>query len=385
MPVLLRLALACLLLLVCGCTLHGGRTADTAGSSSRETLRMFTPMSESGVKPLSDSEARALFSQWSPSLQRLDSRAALDDALSQSQAFVGSKPAGSVALNRPGLRLTYGRLAASLGEMRRVLPQAASRPEILAEHFRVYRIGPDFGVTGYYEPTLQASRTRTATYCHPLYRVPRDLRDGVPYYTRNAIDRHGALAGKNLEIAWVDDDVDAFFLHIQGSGRLRFQDGTFCHVLYAGKNNRSYVPLGRVMRDQGLLAPDDISMHSIRRVLDENPSRKAELFDTNPSYVFFREASKGPIGGMGRPLTPWASLAVDRSVLPHGTLCFLSVPLPDDSGNHVLPFNGVTLPQDTGGAIKGNRIDLFCGPGDFAAHTAGYLNTKGAVYVLVKK
>ncbi len=387
-----RAALFFVLLLLfsaCGCSLHGspGGGATGAGGSggSRGTLRMFTPMTQSGTKQLSDAEARALARSWSLRTQRLSSQAELDFALSQSLASAKGKPAGTVAVNRPGLRLTWGQMADSLEELRRVLPRCVSRPEALADSFRFYRLGPDFGLTGYYEPTLEASRTKSATYPYPLYRLPPDVRKGVPYHTRNAIDRKGALAGRGLEIAWVKSETDAFFLHIQGSGRLRFPDGSTTHVLYAGKNNRAYVPLGRVMRDQGLLAPDDVNMQSIRRVLDENPHRTTDLFDTNPSYVFFREAAKGPVGAMGRPLTPWASLAVDRSVLPHGTMLFLSVPLPDDSGAHMLPFHGLMVPQDTGGAIKGNRIDLFCGPGDFAAHTAGYLNTPGAVYLLVKK
>ena len=342
-------------------------------------------MSQSGTKVLSDAEAKTLARAWSLRVQRLGSTSELDEALAQSLAHVAGKPAGSIVVDRPGLRLTYGQMEASLTEMRRILPQLASKPELLAERFRFYRVGPDFGITGYYEPTLEASRTKSAAYPYPLYRLPKDVRKGVSYHSRNAIDRRGALAGKGLEIAWVSSETDAFFLHIQGSGRLHFNDGTVTHVLYAGKNNCSYVPLGRIMRDKGLLAPDDISMQSIRRVLEQHPEMKNELFDANPSYVFFREAAKGPIGGMGRPLTPWSSVAVDRSTLPHGSLLFLTVPLPDDGGAHTLPFQGIMVPQDTGGAIKGNRIDLFCGPGDFAAHTAGYLNTKGAVYFLVKK
>ena len=207
----------------------------------------------------------------------------------------------------------------------------------------------------------------------------------MPYHTRQTIDRKGVLAGRGLEIAWVSSETDAFFLHIQGSGRLLFPDGSVSHVLYAGKNNRAYVPLGRVMRDRGMLDPDNVSMQSIRQCLLENPDKCAELFDTNPSYVFFREAAQGPIGAMGSTLTPWVSTATDRKTLPHGSLVFAIVPLPDAAGKPAVPFYGLTLPQDTGGAIKGNRIDLFCGAGDQGAHNAGYLNARGAVYILVKK
>ena len=215
--------------------------------------------------------------------------------------------------------------------------------------------------------------------------MPSDLKAGKAYHTRNEIDRKGVLAGRGLEIAWVHSEMDAFFLHIQGSGRLVYDDGGVSHVLYAGKNNRPYVPIGRVMRDRGLLDPDNVNMRTIRECLLGNPDKCAELYDSNPSYVFFREAPKGPLGAMGRPLTPYVSIATDRSVLPHGSLTCSVTPLPDATGNPNRGFYGLTLPQDTGGAIRNKRIDLFCGPGDEAAHNAGYMNYKGAVYILVKK
>ena len=179
--------------------------------------------------------------------------------------------------------------------------------------------------------------------------------------------------------------MDAFFLHIQGSGRLVFEDGSVHHVLYAGQNGQPYVSLGRVMRELDLLDPDNVNMRSIRDWLSANPGQNAELYDANPSYIFFRLAAKGPIGAMGRPLTPYLSTATARSVLPHGSLTFSVIPLPDAAGEPRRPFYGLTLPQDVGGAIKGHRVDLFFGAESEAAHLAGYLNSKGAVYVLVKE
>jgi membrane-bound lytic murein transglycosylase A len=179
--------------------------------------------------------------------------------------------------------------------------------------------------------------------------------------------------------------LDAFFLHIQGSGRLRFADGSVSHALYAGNNNQPYVSLGKVLRDRGLIAPDKVNMQSIREYLLANPGRSAELYDANPRYVFFREAELGPVGAMGRPLTPYVSIATDRALLPHGSLVFAVFPLPDAVGRPERAFYGLTLPQDTGGAIRGNRIDLFCGAESEAAHVAGYLDWKGAVYLGLKK
>ena len=385
------LVLLALLAITPGCiTTQGSSTAPVnsgkpAGKGSAGTLQMFTPLAQRGAFPLPAKEAESLALKMNPRNQKLGSWQDLSFPISQSLAYAAARPTGTVAVNVPGLQLTYGQLATSLQHMQTLLPRLSAQPGLLAKEFTWYRIGPDFGFTGYYEPTLKASRTKSAAYPYPLYKVPSDIRKGVPYHTRNAIDRKGALAGRNLEIAWVSSEADAFFLHIQGSGRLQFADGTVSHVLYAGKNNCSYVPLGRIMRDRGLLAPDNVNMPSIRQCIVDNPALQNELFDANPSYVFFREAAQGPLGAMGRTLTPWVSTATDRSTLPHGAMVFATLPLPDNGGQHTQPFYGITLPQDTGGAIKGNRIDLFCGPGDQAAHTAGYLNTRGAVYILVKK
>lgn len=379
------LLLAGLCILFAGCALKQpvGGTAAVAVPDSGPPL--FTPLSQRGAFALSQAEAEALSRKMSARSQGVGSWQELAFPVSQSLAHASSRPAANAAVALPGLKLSYGELAATLKHLQGMLPRLDGNPALLASEFAWYRIGPDFGFTGYYEPTLRASRKRSSAYPYPLYRVPPDLKKGVAYHTRNAIDRKGALAGRGLELAWVSSEMDAFFLHIQGSGRLLFEDGSVSHVLYAGKNNRKYVPLGRVMRDQGLLAPDNVNMQSIRECLLGNPDKCAALYDSNPSYVFFREAAKGPIGAMGRPLTPYVSTATDRRVLPHGSLVFAAVPLPDAEGKPNRAFHGLTLPQDTGGAIKGNRIDLFCGAGQEAPHVAGYLDYKGAVYMLVKK
>lgn len=370
-------AVVLMLLLVSGCALESG--------VPQGPPPLFAPLSQRGVYVLPPAEAESLALKMSVRYHGMASWRELDFPLSQSLAFASGRPAGNAAVNLPGLNLTYGQLAATLRHLQSILPRLDAYPGLLARDFTWYRIGPDFGFTGYFEPTLRASRKKSAAYPYPLYRLPPDLKKGQPYYTRHEIDRKGRLAGRGLEIAWVSSEMDAFFLHIQGSGRLVFEDGGVSHVLYAGKNNRAYVSLGRVMRDKGLLEPDNVNMKSIRECLLANPEQCAALYDANPSYVFFREASQGPVGAMGRPLTPYVSIATDRTVLPHGSLVFATVPLPDASGQHARPFYGLTLPQDTGGAIKGHRIDLFCGAEPEAAHIAGYLNTKGAVYILVKK
>ena len=375
--------LVALCFLVSACSLK--QTDDTFVKGGAYTPPMFTPLEQPGVFRVPQQEAESLARKMHPRYHDLRSFTGLSFGVRQSLAHVSSRPASSIAMQQPGLTLTFGQLAATLKHLQAILPALDKDPGLLARDFVWYRIGPDFRYTGYFEPTLRASRKQSAAYPYPLYRLPPDLRRGVPYHTRHAIDRRGVLAGRGLELAWVDSEMDAFFLHIQGSGRLVFEDGSVYHVLYAGQNGHPYVPVGRVLRDRGLLDPDDVNMQSIRDWLTANPELAAELYDTNPSYIFFRLATKGPVGAMGRPLTPYFSTATDRSVLPHGSVVFSIIPLPDATGVPRRPFYGLTLPQDVGGAIRGHRVDLFFGAEKGAAHLAGYLNSMGAVYVLVKK
>ena len=386
------LVLASSLLTGCGSKKSGPTTPVVGAPSERGSARhgldrapSFRPLETSGASRLSEKDVEALIANLSPRQQGLSSWRDFAFPLSQSLAHAQRRSQNDEAVSLPGLRLTYGQLAASLAHLQRLLPSLDADPKLLAKEFTWYRIGPDFLYTGYFEPSLRASRKKSTTYSYPIYRVPPDLKKGKPYHTRQDIDRRGVLAGRGLEIAWVESEMDAFFLHIQGSGRLVFEDGSITHVLYADKNNRAYVPLGRVMRDRGLLEPNNINMQSIRECLLGNPEKCAELYDSNPSYVFFREASQGPVGAMGRPLTPYVSIATDRSVLPHGSLVCMVTPLPDAAGRPNRGFFGLALPQDTGGAIKKQRIDLFCGPGEEASHNAGYMSYKGPLYMLVKK
>ncbi|SBV99499.1 MltA specific insert domain-containing protein [uncultured delta proteobacterium] len=364
-----------------------GQIANGQGAARGPVAAMpslFTPLETHAAVTLADAEALRLVRQLSPRQQGLSSWRDMDAAVARSLSFARNKPANGAALSFPGLTATWGDIARSAELLQRLLPSLDAKPELLASSFRWVRLGPDFSFTGYYEPTLAASRKPTGKLSHPLYKRPPDLRNGVPYFTRNQIDRGGALRGKGLEIAYVDE-TDAFFLHVQGSGRLRFQDGSVIHVLYAAKNNRSYVSLGRVMKERGLLPEDGVNMKAIREYLAKNPGQRAELFDENPSYVFFRAETYGPIGSMGAVITPWVSLAVDRRSVPQGSVAMILTPLPGPDGRHTRPFPALTLPQDSGGAIKGHRMDLFCGAGDEAEHVAGHLDVKGAVYILLPK
>ena len=264
---------------------------------------------------------------------------------------------------------------------------------------------PDLGlITGYYEPILQGSRQRVAPYLHPLYATPDDLlsidlgslypelrnlrlrgrvegRRVVPYAARNEIERGtAALAGK--ELLWVDDAVEAFFLQIQGSGRIRLPDGSTTRVGYADQNGHPYRPIGRWLVEQGELARDQVSMQSIKQWASANPARLQELLSQNPSYVFFRElpdSNAGPIGAQGVALTAERSLAIDPRTTPLGTPVFLATTRPDNGQ----PLNRLMMAQDTGGAIRGAvRADLFWGSGPQAGELAGRMRQQGRLWLL---
>ena len=269
--------------------------------------------------------------------------------------------------------------------------------------------------TGYYEPTLKGSRRRRPPYLYPLYQRPRDLvqvdlgsfREDLrgrriagrlrgarlePYPDRSAIDG-GAVAGKGLELLWVDDPVDAFFLHIQGSGRVELAEGGFERVGYAGQNGHPYVAIGRELVARGAMELAEVSMQSIRDWLVANPREGREVMAANPSYVFFRRLEEaGPVGSQGVVLTAGRSLAVDRGFLPMGAPLWLDATMPALAGAAGSgppgdePLQRLFIAQDTGGAIRGPlRGDVFWGPGDEAAQRAGRMKHRGRMWILLPK
>jgi peptidoglycan lytic transglycosylase A len=233
--------------------------------------------------------------------------------------------------------------------------------------------------TGYFEITLNGSRKRGGPYQTPLYRRPPER----GRYTRAEIE-DGALSGKGLELFWVDDPADAFFLEIQGSGRVKLPDGSVARIGYDGKNGKPYVAVGRLLIERGELTRDKVTMDTIRRWMADNPKKAALLRRDNPSFVFFREISgDGPIGAQLVPLTAERSLAVDRGFIPLGTPIWIDVRqrfAPHDT------MRRLVVAQDTGGAIKGPvRGDLFWGHGKEAADGAGAMNARGRYYLLLPK
>lgn len=243
--------------------------------------------------------------------------------------------------------------------------------------------------TGYYEPLLRGSLTQHDQYRYPVYAPPPDLVKGAPYQSRQQIEQ-GGLKNKALELAYVDNLADLFFLQVQGSGRLQMDDGTGWRLAYGGQNGFEYVALGKLMKDQGLLPPDGINMFTIKAWLNAHPAEAVTLMWQNPSYVFFTMTpllpsdTAGPKGGQGVPLMAERSLAVDKNFYPYGLPIFLETTLPLETG--AIPYQRLLIAQDTGGAIKGPvRGDVFYGFGDRAETLAGNMKQRGQWALLLPK
>lgn len=301
---------------------------------------------------------------------------------------------------------------------------AAARPFAIANaqqaraffeaHFTPYRIvrveSPQVSsetglITGYYEPLLRGSRNASMIFSTALYAPPDDMltielgdvfpelkgkrvrgrlqgKKVLPYFDRAGLQNHVSLKGK--ELVWVDNAVDAFFLEVQGSGRVQLDDGATIRVAYADQNGHPYRSIGRYLVDNGEMTLEEVTAPAIRQWLQDNPMRAAEVLSSNPSMVFFREEriddpSIGPKGSLGVPLTTGRSVAVDRTFIPLGTPLFLSTSNPITNA----PLQRLVMAQDTGGAIRGPvRADLFWGFGASAGESAGRMKQEGQMFLL---
>lgn len=327
-------------------------------------------------------------------------------------------PEGSVAAAWPALLQSCSKLGARDAHWRNLCDDAALFPnpseEIARAFFETrfqphlqYAAGgtPDGMITGYYEPLLNGSRTRSERYRYPVYRAPDDLltidlgalypelrkqrlrgrlqgRRIVPYFSRAQIDAGTSpLAGN--ELLWVDDAAGLFFLQVQGSGRVRLDTGETLYVGYADQNGHPYVAIGRVLRERLGVKPEDATLQFIRSWLETNPEEAEWLFNANPSYVFFalRDGSlPGPLGSLGVPLLAERAIAVDPAHIALGLPVWLDTALP----NAGTPYRRLVFAQDTGGAIRGPaRADLFLGYGEAAEDIAGRMRQPGRLYVLL--
>ena len=286
------------------------------------------------------------------------------------------------------------------------------------KQFRIYRATGRAGnskvlFTGYFEPVFDGSLIPDKTFKYPIYRQPDDLvkidlslfsdkfksqkivariegNKVLPYHSRHNIEIEKALAGRNLEIAWLKDPLDIAFLHIQGSGRLRLPDGKTLSVGYKASNGHPYRSIGRYLLDMGLMKREQMSMQGIRAYLSTHPDMIDQVLDHNPSYVFFQVLDSGPLGNINVSVTPGRSVALDSRLFPKGALAFMKCrkPVLNNRGEITKwkEFSRFVLNQDTGGAIRGaGRADLFWGSGPYAETAAGHMQHDGMLYILVKK
>ncbi|UDL87398.1 murein transglycosylase A [Mesorhizobium sp. PAMC28654] len=340
-----------------------------------------------------------------------------DDHLAAFAAFrrsafhILAKPYRSGALG-----VDFNAFSEAYGEARTISP--ANRLEARAffeRYFAPATIAAEDGgpglVTGFYEPEVEASAVRTERFSVPLLARPADLvdiddanrpagldpylafgretpRGPVEYFDRGEIER-GALAGKGLEIAWLADKVDAFFIHVQGAARLKMADGRLGRVTYAAKSGQRFTGPGKILSEIGEIPLQEVTMQSIRAWFKAHPDRVDEILWRNRSYIFFREAAVedvalGPIAAAKVPLTPGRSVAVDRLLHTFGTPFYIDAPSLLAFGGK--PFRRLMIAQDTGSAITGPaRGDLFAGSGNAAGEIAGVVRNAADFHALIPR
>ena len=349
-----------------------------------------------------------------PAFEDDGDRSSLITAVGHQIDYLNRLPGDAVATVE-GDRYSIDWLLESLRLFQDILSQASPPEEldrILHESFTIYRArgrapAGEMLITGYYQPLVAGSLRRTAPFLHPLYTQPASLAirkaldggrtligrlDGngrlVPFWTRAEIEDNNLLAGN--ELVYLRDPVDAFFLQIQGSGRISLQDGSLRSVHISASNGREYKSIGKLLVDEGKIAKADVSMQTIRHYLHEHPTETKRILQYNSKFVFFRWEEGEPRGSLGEVLTPGRSIAIDHDALPTGAVAYIVTrrPVMDAEGRMTgwEPLRRFVLPQDSGEAIKGTgRADVFWGNGPYAETAAGLMKEKGQLYFLVKK
>jgi membrane-bound lytic murein transglycosylase A len=336
--------------------------------------------------------------------------AAFETFLASCQAILKGTPA--LRARRPVYRALYD-ICSKAVLLPTLDPQAARA--FFEQNFRPIRISPagdpDGFITGYYEPIVDGRRKPDDTYAYPIYRKPGDLLPGgrmigsiktilrkgkriakkllVPYYDRARIE-NGALDGRNLEICYLKDPVDAFFAHIQGSLRVDLGNGSMLRLNYVAANGQPYTAVGKYLIERKIYSRDEMSMEKIREWMNANPEGGRDLRRLNKSYVFFRDtglaANQEPVGAEGVSLTPGRSIAVDHKLHVYGTPFFIQAKLPIADETPTTPFRRLMIAQDTGGAIVGPaRADIYWGAGVEAGVVSGRFKNPGKFVMLVPK
>ncbi len=363
--------------------------------------------------PTTDSRAEPTLTllsanQIPPLVDDLDRRS-LKTVLQQSLSALEQKP-GSQAFSLGRKQVSVDRVRNSLGAFLALLNRPGDLALEVRREFDLYRASTPVLFTGYHEPELQGSFIRTERYRYPLYRRPTDLvkvdvsqfttqlfpqdvygrvANGglVPYFSRAQIDGQRMLAPQHKELVWLDDPVERFFLHIQGSGKIRLPDGTWFRVGYAASNGWPYRSIGKMLLGQGKLQSGEASAQGIRHYLRRHPAEQDQILFHNRRYIFFRVVSAGPLGSLGVPLTPGRSIAIDPNWYPPGAVGFIRTTRPHLKENGQVswqPFSRFVALQDRGAAITGpGRADIYWGSGP--QPEAGLMAQRGELYIFLKK
>ena len=373
------------------------------------------------VEPFSSPETLVALKGFTDDL----SRASLEKAITnQLQVMLEQEPSTPVRLG--SFTLTRARLVETLEAFLGILNQDLPIEEFnkkISEEFVLYRVGKGKNkkvlFTGYYRPVIEASLKRTPLYRYPIYQMPEQSLQRVKYrsgiqlvgtntgikkiresyaekkawrrFTREEIDRKGVLKGQGLEVAWLKDDLERFFLHIQGSGMLEFADGTRQGVGYQGSNQHTYTGIGKLMIQDGAIEISQGSMQGIKKYFVDHPQDIAKYLYQNKRYIFFTlNDDEGPRGSGGGELVGGRSIATDKSIYPAGGLAFIKIRQPVLNENNEIvrwqPISRFVVDQDTGSAIRGaGRGDLYFGTGQIAGAKAGHYHERGEVYYLIKR
>lgn len=314
---------------------------------------------------------------FSSKRQNLNSWKELRPALKVALQYLSKKDLEQVAIAHADVAITWGQFLNTVNKLETLLDQLDEHPEILATDSQWIGLTEGICFSGYYEPMFKASFKPTKKYKYPLYKLPSDLhqlnlesfkkefigvhiiyrqteKGSIPYYSRYEIDDKEVLKGKGLEIAWLKDPLDSYFLHIQGSRLLVFKDGSSIHVGFAGSNGQEYHSLASYLETQGIIPQGIKNTELIRNWIQQNPLKMSELLYKNNRYVFFKCYKHGLIGSSGYILSPWIGMAVDRSVFPLGAVIIFDFPNSDTTNEFLKDFCGIGIAQDSGG-IKGKK------------------------------
>lgn len=353
-----------------------------------------------------------------PSMHDDLDRASLQLALQRSLGYLRRLPADR-ALPFGDRWISVASLRATLETFGQLLAQAATPERLAAEIAKQFEIVQTTGTdgrgrvlfTGYHEIQLDGSLQPTAEYTYPVYRRPADLVDIdlglfrqryagerlvaridrgkiLPYFTRREIDTDGKLRGRGLELAWLRDPVEGFFLHIEGSGQIRLPDGQTMYVNYAASNGHAYRSIGRMLIEEGHFSPGAVSLQGLRHYFRTHPHERARVLNANPRYIFFRQVKEGPKGNLDFVLVPGRSIATDARLFPAAGLAFIQTqqPVLNDQGAIVSwqSLSRFVFNHDTGSAITGpGRVDLFWGSDTAAEMAAGHMQHPGALFFLL--